>query len=208
MHIPKYEYCYQTYRYHYFNIKEPTNSIFDGNCYNAGTSPDKICEAIYDIEEKNPQELQFAWKYFLDNSISSEVPVINSPDDIEKSSAEGDYNPATGIATLTGSGDLQFVNVGVSAATYPLRNGYYRLKVLIEGIQGEVKLHHLSACDDYTTIKEVQPGRGMSVDFPFYYDSASSCPGNDGRFVFQLRSDTVNAQAKIVSIKLYEVNKI
>jgi len=208
-YIPKYAYTYQCYRYNYFNVTETINGIFNNKCYNGATYPNKICETIYDIEEKNPFEAQAAWKYFIDHSVSSEVPTVNSPDDLELISTTGDYDPATGIATMQDDGNGNFfANIGVLAINYPLRNGYYRVEMVIEGVSGETKVQHFSACDNYTTPQVIKPGQRVTINFPFYYDSGAPCSGNESRFIFKVVNDTVNGQCKILKVKLYEVQEV
>jgi hypothetical protein len=209
MYIPKYEYCYQAVRFHYFDVVEEANSIFNMKCYTSNN--EKICEPIYDIMEKDPDELKHAWKYFIDNSVSYEVPTVNSPDDLSLLSTLGSYDPATGIAVV--GGDLSTepfysVNIGVPVATYPLRDGFYRVKIVLEGIKGDNKFHSLSGCDSITSRQHIKEGQGVIIEFPFYYNSASSCPKNDDFFVFQIKcNDTADASVKIRDIKLYEVQK-
>ena len=207
-YIPKYAYAYQCYRYNYFNVNEELNSIFNNKCYDAANGNGRICETVYDIEEKNPFEAQKAWEYFIEHSVSSEVPTVNSPDDLELISTVGAYDPATGIATMQDDGNGNFyANIGVLAVDYPLRNGYYRVEIAIEGITGVTKFQHFSACDNYTAPQQIKPGELKTISFPFYYDSGASCSGNEARFIFKMVNEIANSQCKIIKVKLYEVQE-
>jgi hypothetical protein len=210
MYIPKYEYCFQAVRFHYFDVVEEINSIFNGKCYMSNGK--RICEPIYDIMEKDPDELRHAWDYVINHSLSFEVSQVNSPDDLTLISTVGSYDPATGIAVVGGdlsTSPFYYVNIGVPAATYPLRDGFYRVRIVLEGIKGNNKFHNFSGCDNITSRQKIKEGQGAIIEFPFYYDSTSSCPDNEDHFVFQIKcNDTADASVKIKDIKLYEVSKI
>jgi hypothetical protein len=207
-YIPKYAYAYQCYRYNYFNVKEEINALFNGKCYDAENGNGKICETIYDIEEKNPHEAHAAWEYFIDHSVSSEVPTVNSPDDLSLISTTGAYDSATGIVTMAddGAGNI-FANVGVPTATYPLRDGYYRVVVSVVGISGETSVQHFSGCDVFATPSKVRPGEIKTMSFPFYFVAGSTCPSFYDHFILRFENNEVNSQCKVTKIKLFEVQE-
>jgi hypothetical protein len=123
-------------------------------------------------------------------------------------SSTGAYDPATGIVTIAddGNGNV-FANVGVPTGTYALRDGYYRVEMVVEGIEGEISVQHFSGCDVFATPAPVKPGKKVTINFPFYFVSGSTCPSFYDHFIVRFEGDTPNSQCKIIKIKLYEVTE-
>ena len=211
--VSDYVNAYGTWRYSLFNLPEEFVGIFGDKCYNGLTYPSKICEAGPGaLEELNPQTAYAAKQLFLDKSVSSEVPVANSPDDFQDAgTTDGTYS--NGLCTF---GSYLNVNIEIPNATYAPRNGYYRCEMIIENQSqnpdSKIRVQNYSACDNFTVSGGILGGRSGKIEFPFYYDdSVTNCPSggtNEGHihFLVKLSNGTPGETAVIKSIKFYEVN--
>jgi hypothetical protein len=194
-YIPRKLYSYYAARYHAFNIPEEIAGFF--NTYFNG-------EAIYDIAEGDPQEFRAAMKEFKDNSTSIEV--VNSTNDFGTTTPTGSYDQATGVITF---GADEYLNIGTEFGVTPyyLVDGYYRVEIVFKNIDSDtpVKIQHFSACDNFSIKPRASKGNSVKYEFPFFYDSTSTCSGLTDNVVFSFRGDE-GSQAQLVSIKVYEAN--
>jgi len=209
--IPKYEYAYATWRYHVLNLPEEFVQLIGSECYTQNAQ--LICESRYQIEEKNPQEMGIARDYLIENSIASTIPVANSPDDFSKvTNGAGDYyySSAEGGGVAVFDSDL-YVNIEVPSATYTLRDGYYRFRIVIENKSENpdsyILIQHFSGCDNYTLPIMAKPGKNYTYELPFNYDSSLGCP--EDNIVLKIKGVGVQAGEKVIvkEIEFYEVTE-
>ncbi len=214
MYLAPYEQAYATWRYMALNLPEEFMELVGSKCYNGTTYPNKICEARKsDSEPSNPSELKIAQDYFIDNSISTEVSVANSPDDFSKvTGGAGDYyynsSEGGGVVVFDSAG---YVNIEVPSATYTLRDGYYRFKIVLENksenSDSYVTIQHFSGCDNFTLPIMAKPGKNYTYELPFHYNSSLGCP--EDNIIFKVKGNGVEVGDKVIikEIKFYEVQE-
>ena len=215
MYLEQFEESYMAWRYGTFNVKEEIIGLVGNKCYPAANGNGTICEARKsDMETLDPAETGVAKRMFKDLAISSEVSVANSPDDFSKTSTSaGDYyyNSAEGGGVVVFDAD-GWVNIEVPTTTYTLRDGYYRAEIAIENRgapSSSVTIQHFSACDDFTYPTTIPTGHSELIEFPFVYDSGSTCTQNDEKFILKVKGYNTEAGDKAIirSIRFFEVQK-
>ena len=139
-------------------------------------------------------------------SLSTSLEVINSTNDFGTDTPTGSYDAATGIITF-GADEYMNIRSAYGATPYYLVDGYYRVEIVFKNINSDksVRVQHFSGCDNFSLMGEASKGETIKYEFPFYYDSAATCPNLEDNVVFRFTGDE-GKQTQLVSIKVYEAN--